>query len=70
VIRLVDGQIVDDLRQAPVDGLPPALRDPEAFADAHAHARRFGTQQYAQQYAQPAAPQTALLDSTPGGERR
>ena len=28
VIRLVDGQVVADVRQAPVDGPPPALRDP------------------------------------------
>ncbi|GAB7181850.1 ABC transporter ATP-binding protein [Kitasatospora sp. Ki12] len=27
VLRLVDGQIVSDLRQAPVDGPPPALHD-------------------------------------------
>ncbi|MEE4546658.1 ABC transporter ATP-binding protein [Streptomyces sp. V4-01] len=38
VLRLVDGQIVSDVRQAPVDGPPPALRDPAAFAAAHPHA--------------------------------
>ncbi|MGW2813736.1 ABC transporter ATP-binding protein [Streptomyces sp. NPDC001415] len=27
VVRLVDGRIVDDVRQAPVDGPPPALRE-------------------------------------------
>ncbi|WP_269855243.1 ABC transporter ATP-binding protein [Streptomyces sp. RPT161] len=32
VLRLVDGRIVSDVRQAPVDGPPPALRDPAAFA--------------------------------------
>jgi putative ABC transport system ATP-binding protein len=35
VIRLVDGEIVEDVRQAPVDGPPPALRHPADFA-AHA----------------------------------
>ncbi|PWI41055.1 ABC transporter ATP-binding protein [Streptomyces sp. ICBB 8177] len=34
VLRLVDGRVVDDVRQAPVDGPPPALRDPAAFAAA------------------------------------
>jgi putative ABC transport system ATP-binding protein len=38
VLRLVDGQIVSDVRQAPVDGPPPALRDPAAFAAAHPQA--------------------------------
>jgi putative ABC transport system ATP-binding protein len=32
VVRLVDGQVVADVRQAPVGGPPPALRDPGAFA--------------------------------------
>jgi putative ABC transport system ATP-binding protein len=32
VLRLVDGQVVSDVRQAPVDGPPPALRDPGRFA--------------------------------------
>jgi putative ABC transport system ATP-binding protein len=32
VIRLVDGRIVADVRQAPADGPPPALRNPEQFA--------------------------------------
>ncbi|NJP43145.1 ABC transporter ATP-binding protein [Actinacidiphila epipremni] len=31
VVRLVDGQVVSDVRQAPVDGPPPALRDPALF---------------------------------------
>jgi putative ABC transport system ATP-binding protein len=31
VVRLVDGRVVSDVRQAPVDGPPPALRDPGAF---------------------------------------
>ncbi|BBA98863.1 putative ABC transporter ATP-binding protein [Actinacidiphila reveromycinica] len=38
VIRLVDGQIVEDVRQAPVDGPPPALSDPARFAAAAPHA--------------------------------
>jgi putative ABC transport system ATP-binding protein len=38
VIRLVDGQIVDDVRQAAVDGPPPALRDPARFAALAPHA--------------------------------
>ena len=32
VLHLVDGQIVADVRQGPVAGPPPALRDPDAFA--------------------------------------
>ncbi|MFI0717807.1 ABC transporter ATP-binding protein [Streptomyces sp. NPDC021224] len=32
VVRLVDGQIVADVRQAPVEGPPPALRDAALFA--------------------------------------
>ncbi|WP_236653338.1 ABC transporter ATP-binding protein [Streptacidiphilus melanogenes] len=36
VVRLVDGRIVSDVRQAPLDGLPPALADPEGFAG-HSH---------------------------------
>ncbi|GAA4225784.1 putative ABC transport system ATP-binding protein [Streptosporangium album] len=32
VIRLVDGQIVEDRRQAPVDGPPPRMRMPEVPA--------------------------------------
>jgi putative ABC transport system ATP-binding protein len=32
VVRLVDGQVVADVRQAPADGPPPALRDPAGFA--------------------------------------
>jgi putative ABC transport system ATP-binding protein len=32
VVRLVDGRIVSDVRQAPLDGLPPALVDPEFAA--------------------------------------
>ncbi|MEV7595710.1 ATP-binding cassette domain-containing protein, partial [Streptomyces sp. NPDC089922] len=31
VIRLVDGTIVDDVRQAPVDGPPPALREDDSL---------------------------------------
>jgi putative ABC transport system ATP-binding protein len=31
VLRLVDGQIIADVRQAPADGPPPALLDPAAF---------------------------------------
>ncbi|MEZ0092773.1 ABC transporter ATP-binding protein [Streptacidiphilus sp. EB129] len=40
VIRLVDGQIYEDVRQAPVDGPPPALLDPDDFAShtLHLHA--------------------------------
>jgi putative ABC transport system ATP-binding protein len=32
VVRLVDGQIYEDIRQAPVHGQPPALLDPVDFA--------------------------------------
>ena len=32
VVRLVDGQVYEDIRQAPVRGLPPALYDPDGFA--------------------------------------
>jgi putative ABC transport system ATP-binding protein len=32
VVRLVDGQIYEDIRQAPLQGLPPALLDPVEFA--------------------------------------
>ncbi|MEY9838566.1 ABC transporter ATP-binding protein [Streptacidiphilus sp. EB103A] len=32
VVRLVDGQIYEDIRQAPVHGQPPALLDPVEFA--------------------------------------
>jgi putative ABC transport system ATP-binding protein len=32
VVRLVDGQVVADVRRAPAEGPPPALRDPSAFA--------------------------------------
>ncbi|MFF6955133.1 ATP-binding cassette domain-containing protein [Streptomyces sp. NPDC008317] len=35
VITLVDGQVVEDRRQAPADGPPPALRDPASFAAHH-----------------------------------
>lgn len=38
VIRLVDGHITEDVRQAPVGGLPPALADPEGFAAHSLHA--------------------------------
>ncbi|MYV95110.1 ATP-binding cassette domain-containing protein, partial [Streptomyces sp. SID1034] len=31
VVRLVDGRIVDDVRQAPVDGPPPVLREAESL---------------------------------------
>ena len=37
VVRLVDGRIVSDVRQAPLDGLPPALADPDGFADHSLH---------------------------------
>ena len=56
VIRLVDGQVVSDVRQAPVDGPPPALRDPAAFAAQYA----------AQQSARPAAQHSALLGTAWG----
>jgi putative ABC transport system ATP-binding protein len=66
VIRLVDGQVVDDVRQAPVDGPPPALRDPEAFTIAH-----HTTQQAARRATQPdAAWQAALPDTALGGMQR
>ncbi|MGW3622210.1 ABC transporter ATP-binding protein [Streptomyces sp. NPDC000880] len=58
VIRLVDGQVVGDVRQAPVEGPPPALRDPDAFAEA---------QYTTQQSARPAAQQAALLGTAPWG---
>lgn len=38
VIRLVDGQVVSDVRQGPADGPPPALRDPAGFAADHPRA--------------------------------
>ena len=34
VVRLVDGAVHQDVRQAPLDGLPPALLDPDYF-DTH-----------------------------------
>jgi putative ABC transport system ATP-binding protein len=37
VLRLVDGRIVEDVRQAPVAGPPPALRDPAAVAAPASH---------------------------------
>ena len=37
IIRLVDGQVVADVRQAPSGGPPPALRDPAAFAALRPH---------------------------------
>ena len=37
MIRLVDGQVYEDVRQAPLDGLPPALLDPEYFATHSLH---------------------------------
>ena len=37
VVRLVDGQIYEDIRQAPLHGLPPALQDPEEFASHTLH---------------------------------
>nr|WTB32072.1 ABC transporter ATP-binding protein [Streptomyces sp. NBC_00830] len=58
VIRLVDGQVVSDVRQAPVEGPPPALRDPHAFAQA---------QYTTQQSAHPAAQHSALLGTALGG---
>ncbi|SDM93388.1 ABC transporter ATP-binding protein [Actinacidiphila guanduensis] len=42
VLRLVDGRIVADVRQAAADGPPPALRDPAAFAG-HAPTALSGT---------------------------
>jgi hypothetical protein len=63
VIRLVDGQVVDDVRQAPADGPPPALRDPDAFAQAPHPPQR---------YLQP-APYRAELQSSGsafGGDQR
>ena len=39
VIRLVDGRIVSDVRQAPLDGLPPALAEPD-FAEHSLHVPR------------------------------
>jgi putative ABC transport system ATP-binding protein len=42
VLRLVDGRIVADVRQAPVEGPPPALRDPDAFAAGSLHAATGG----------------------------
>lgn len=62
VIRLVDGQVVGDVRQAPVEGPPPALRDPDAFAHA-----QYTTQQPARPAAQPAAQPAALLGTALGG---
>nr|WP_202450960.1 ABC transporter ATP-binding protein [Streptomyces sp. SID4948] len=38
VIRLVDGQVVADVRQGPAEGPPPALRDPAEFATHHPQA--------------------------------
>jgi putative ABC transport system ATP-binding protein len=38
VLRLVDGQIVEDVRRAPVDGPPPALANPGVFAAHSPHA--------------------------------
>ena len=37
VVRLVDGQIYEDIRQAPVHGQPPALLDPVEFASHTLH---------------------------------
>ncbi|MHA6761665.1 ABC transporter ATP-binding protein [Streptacidiphilus sp. PAMC 29251] len=37
VVRLVDGAVYEDLRQAPVDGLPPALLDPDWFESHSLH---------------------------------
>ncbi|WP_236654359.1 ABC transporter ATP-binding protein [Streptacidiphilus anmyonensis] len=37
VVRLVDGRIVSDVRQAPLSGLPPALTDPDGFAQHSSH---------------------------------
>ncbi|WP_084719029.1 ABC transporter ATP-binding protein [Streptacidiphilus carbonis] len=37
VVRLVDGQIYEDIRQAPLQGLPPALQDPVEFASHTLH---------------------------------
>jgi putative ABC transport system ATP-binding protein len=37
VVRLVDGRIVSDVRQAPLAGLPPALADPDGFAEHSLH---------------------------------
>jgi putative ABC transport system ATP-binding protein len=63
VIRLVDGRVIADVRQAPVEGPPPALHDSEAFADAR---------HIPQQSLQPAEPHAALQSSGSafGGEQR
>jgi putative ABC transport system ATP-binding protein len=37
VIRLVDGQVCSDVRQAPLAGLPPALLDPDGFESHSLH---------------------------------
>jgi len=39
IVRLVDGRIVADVRQAPLDGLPPSMADPD-FAEHSLHVRR------------------------------
>ncbi|QMU74478.1 ABC transporter ATP-binding protein [Streptacidiphilus sp. PB12-B1b] len=39
VVRLVDGQVMSDVRQAPVVGAPPALLDPVTFAEHSLHAQ-------------------------------
>lgn len=43
VIRLVDGQVVEDVRQAAVEGPPPALSDPGGFAADAPHTTRSGS---------------------------
>jgi len=40
VVRLVDGRIVSDVRQAPLDGPPPALIDVRGFAEQTLHVAR------------------------------
>jgi putative ABC transport system ATP-binding protein len=37
VLRLVDGRVVSDVRQGPVQGPPPALTDPGGFRPANPH---------------------------------
>jgi len=48
VVRLVDGQVTSDVRQAPLAGPPPALLDPHGFAEHSLHAHPTPPTQHAQ----------------------
>jgi putative ABC transport system ATP-binding protein len=65
VVRLVDGQVTSDVRQAPLAGPPPALVDPHGFAEHSLHAHPTPPTPPAQP-AQPAPPARSARSAQTG----